>query len=120
MIVPMGGAPKQGEKVFYKIGEVATLTKLPAYVLRFWESEFNFLKPQKSRGKHRAYTQTDIETILEIKKMLYEEGYTIAGLKRHWYRRKRTGEKPGLSSEGVKKVRAELRSILTKLGSHGT
>ena len=84
----MGIESKHQEKVFYKIGEVADLTNLPSYVLRFWESEFIFLKPKKSQGKHRVYSKADIETVFEIKRMLYDEGYTIAGLKRYWYRKK--------------------------------
>jgi hypothetical protein len=75
----MGVGPRLGSKVFYKIGEVSQLTKLPAYVLRFWESQFSFLKPKKSRGNQRLYVQRDIETVLEIKRMLYEEGHTLEG-----------------------------------------
>ena len=108
----MGSEVKQNGKVFYKIGEVATITKLPAYVLRFWESEFNFLRPKKSRGKHRVYTQADVETVLEIKRMLYEEGYTIAGLKRYWYRRKRNDGMSSSTRERVKKAKTELQTIL--------
>ncbi len=51
----MGNEPRLGSKVFYKIGEVSKIAKLPAYVLRFWESEFSFLKPKKSRGNQRLY-----------------------------------------------------------------
>ena len=69
----MGTEPRLGSKVFYKIGEVSQLTKLPAYVLRFWESQCTFLKPKKSRGNQRLYVQRDVETVLEIKRMLYEE-----------------------------------------------
>jgi DNA-binding transcriptional MerR regulator len=69
----MGIEPRLGSKVFYKIGEVSLVTKLPAYVLRFWESQFPFLKPKKSRGNQRLYVKRDIETVLEIKRMLYEE-----------------------------------------------
>ena len=76
----MGTEPRLGSKVFYKIGEVSQLTKLPAYVLRFWESQFTFLKPKKSRGNQRLYVQRDVETLLEIKRMLYEEGHTSMAL----------------------------------------
>ncbi len=107
---------KQGDKTCYKIGEVARIAKLPAYVLRFWESEFNFLRPKKSQGRHRVYTQDDIETVIEIKRMLYEEGYTIAGLKRFWYRRKKsTNDTNMVSGDGVKKAKAELKNILKML-----
>lgn len=115
----MGGQSKRGEKTVYKIGEVAAMTKLPAYVLRFWESEFAFLRPKKSPGRHRVYTQVDIETVLEIKRMLYEEGYTIAGLKRYWNRRKRnsTQAESNIPRHRVERVKAELQAILTKLTS---
>jgi len=68
----MAAEPKLGSKIFYKIGEVSQLAKLPAYVLRFWESEFPFLKPRKSRGNQRLYVRRDIEQVLEIKRMLYD------------------------------------------------
>ena len=103
---------KQSGKTSYKIGEVASITKLPAYVLRFWESEFSFLRPKKSQGRHRVYSQADIETVIEIKRMLYEEGYTIAGLKRYWYRRKRGSSSTNVSGERVKKAKTELKNIL--------
>ena len=108
---------KLGEKAFYKIGEVSAITKLPASVLRFWESEFSFLRPRKSQGKHRVYDRQTIETILEIKRMLYEEGYTIMGLKRFW-RRRRAEAKPPVSSDRVERVRSELQDILGILNTH--
>ena len=60
----MGNEPRLGSKVFYKIGEVSQIAKLPAYVLRFWESEFPFLKPKKSRGNQRLYVRREVETVL--------------------------------------------------------
>lgn len=101
-----------GEKTFYKIGEVSTITKLPASVLRFWESEFSFLKPRKSQGRHRVYDRAMIETVLEIKRMLYEEGYTIAGLKRHWNRRRRMGEIVQVPPDRLDHIKLELKDIL--------
>jgi DNA-binding transcriptional MerR regulator len=112
VIAGMGVEAKHEEKVFYKIGEVADLTNLPAYVLRFWESEFIFLKPKKSQGKHRVYSKADIETVFEIKRMLYDEGYTIAGLKRYWYRKKRSGKAVQVPKDRVEKAKAELQGIL--------
>ena len=108
----MGAATKLEEKAAYKIGEVATITKLPAYVLRFWESEFMFLKPKKSQGKHRVYSKADIETVFEIKRMLYEEGYTIAGLKRFWSKKKREGKMTHVPKDRVEKAKSELKGIL--------
>ncbi len=111
----MGSGTKTEDKAQYKIGEVATLTDLPAYVLRFWESEFIFLKPKKSQGKHRVYSKADIETVFEIKRMLYEEGYTIAGLKRYWYKKGRDTDSVKVPKDRVGKAKAELRDILKLL-----
>ena len=111
---------KIGEKSFFKIGEVSAITKLPASVLRFWESEFSFLKPRKSQGRHRVYDRQTIETVLEIKRMLYEEGYTIVGLKRYWRRRRSQSQLAGLPSEKVAQVRNELQDILGILNSYST
>ena len=70
------------KKIFHKIGEVCELTKTEPYVLRYWESEFPFLAPEKNRAGQRIYTDEDIQTVLAIKRLLYEEGYTTAGARR--------------------------------------
>jgi DNA-binding transcriptional MerR regulator len=70
------------EKVFYKIGEVCQYTDTQPYVLRFWESEFPQLAPNKTRSGQRIYTRQDIDLVLRIKKLLYEEEYTIAGARK--------------------------------------
>jgi DNA-binding transcriptional MerR regulator len=114
----MAAEPKLGSKIFYKIGEVSAITKLPPYVLRFWESQFSFLKPQKSRGHQRLYLQRDVETVLEIKRMLYEEGHTIAGLQRFWARRGRHGKRKASPREAAKRIRGDLRAILKLLESY--
>ena len=67
------------DKLYFRIGEVASLCRLPAYVLRFWETEFPQLKPVKSSTGQRMYRQRDVENVLRIKKLLYDEGFTIAG-----------------------------------------
>src|SRR5450759_4993184 len=71
------------DKLYFRIGEVATLCHLPAYVLRFWETEFPQLKPVKSGTGQRMYRQRDVENVLLIKKLLYEQGFTIAGARQH-------------------------------------
>jgi DNA-binding transcriptional MerR regulator len=70
------------DKLFYKISEVSTITRLEAYVLRYWETEFPILKPKKSRGGQRVYEKKDIELVMQIKKLLYDDGMTIAGARR--------------------------------------
>ena len=114
----MAAEPRLGTKVFYKIGEVSAITKLPPYVLRFWESEFSFLQPNKSRGNQRVYVQRDIETVLEIKRMLYEEGFTIAGVKRFWARRGRHRGRRARPRELVERLKGDLKAILRILDSH--
>ena len=67
------------EKLYFRIGEVARLCRLPAYVLRFWETEFPQLRPVKSTTGQRMYRRRDVENVLRIKKLLYDDGFTIAG-----------------------------------------
>ncbi len=70
------------DKLYFRIGNVARLCSLPAYVLRFWETEFPQLKPNKGGTGQRLYRKRDVEIVLEIKHLLYEEGFTIAGARR--------------------------------------
>jgi DNA-binding transcriptional MerR regulator len=76
-------APEIPEKSLFRIGEVSRLTGTKAFVLRFWESEFPTLQPVKSPTGQRLYRREDIETVFEIKRLLYEEGFTIAGARKH-------------------------------------
>ena len=69
-------------KLFFKIGEVCELTETQPYVLRYWESEFQALAPAKNSSGQRIYRRRDIETVLRIKELLYDEGFTIAGAKK--------------------------------------
>src|SRR3989304_10270137 len=70
------------ERLYYRIGEVSRMTGLKPHVLRYWESEFKMIKPYKGGSLQRLYRKRDLELILKIKKLLYEEGFTIAGAKR--------------------------------------
>ena len=70
------------EKLFYKIGEVSRLVGVESYVLRYWETEFSFLNPRKSKSGQRIYAKNDVDLILQIKHLLYEEKYTIDGVRR--------------------------------------
>ena len=74
-----GPLPEIPDKLYFRIGEVARLLDLPAYVRRFWESEFPQLKPNKGGTGQRLYRRRDVETALEIRRLLYDEGYTIPG-----------------------------------------
>ena len=71
------------EQRLYRIGEVARLTELKPFVLRYWETEFPMLEPVKSSSGHRMYRQEDVDLVFKIKRLLYDEGYTIAGARRH-------------------------------------
>ena len=75
-------AKKIPNKLFFKIGEVCEITDTQPYVLRYWESEFPALAPAKNSSGQRIYRRRDIETVLRIKQLLYDEGFTIAGAKK--------------------------------------
>src|SRR5256712_5398361 len=70
------------DRLYFKIGEVAKLVGVKPYVLRYWETEFSVLRPGKTRARHRLYRRKDVETLLEIRRLLYAERYTIEGAKR--------------------------------------
>ncbi len=86
-------APEIPDKLFFKIGEVCELVGVQAHVLRYWENEFSMLQPQKNRSGQRTYRRRDVEMALRIRKLLYEEGFTIAGAKRKLMTEGRTGAK---------------------------
>jgi DNA-binding transcriptional MerR regulator len=69
-------------KIFYKIGEVAEVAGVRTSVLRFWESEFPFIKPQKSSSGQRLYSQNEVDLVLQVKHLLYTEKFTIEGVKK--------------------------------------
>ncbi len=98
------------EKLYYSISEVALMTDLEAYVLRFWEKEFPTLHPKKNRGGNRAYQKKDIEMVNRIKTLLYVENYTIEGARARLRSLKATPEKRMLITEArIKTTLAEIR-----------
>jgi DNA-binding transcriptional MerR regulator len=115
-----GGAsdPIIPDKLYFRIGEVAKLCRLPAYVLRFWETEFPQLKPVKSSTGQRMYRQRDVENVLRIKTLLYDEGFTIAGARQHLKAELKPAQRqdglpfPKQRSADLKKVRQGLQEIL--------
>ncbi len=70
------------DKLFYKIGEVSKISGVESYVLRYWETEFPFLSPRKNKSGQRVYVKKDVELILQVKKLLYQERYTIEGVRK--------------------------------------
>jgi DNA-binding transcriptional MerR regulator len=116
--------PDLSQKLYYTIGEVSELTGVKAHVLRYWENEFPQLRPRKGRGGSRRYRRGDIELLLTIRELLYEQGYRIEGARKHLeeQRRQGTGERkpaPQMSlgfadldpSEQIAQLRAELEEI---------
>jgi len=89
------------EKLFFKIGEVCELAGVQAHVLRYWESEFSMLAPQKNRAGQRVYRKRDVEMALRIKELLYEDQYTIAGAKKRLTNDLRGGKIKTAAGEGV-------------------
>jgi DNA-binding transcriptional MerR regulator len=83
--MPSNGAAAQTatEQGLYHIGEVSRVTDVKPFVLRYWETEFPMLEPVKNVNGHRLYRQEDVDLVLKIKRLLYDEGFTIAGARRH-------------------------------------
>ena len=108
------------DKLYFKIGEVARLVGVKPYVLRYWESEFSVLRPVKTRSRHRLYRRRDVETLLEIRRLLYAEGYTIAGAKRRLREGTRTAGTARVRAEGttLAEVRQELTDLCRMLEGH--
>lgn len=112
------------DKLYFRIGEVATLCNLPTYVLRFWETEFPQLKPTKSSTGQRMYRRRDVESVLLIKRLLYEEGFTIAGARERLKAEVRPAKSQNMlpfpkkaSADRLNHVRQGLREILQILST---
>lgn len=126
-------APQIPDRLFFRIGDVSEVTGVEPYVLRFWESEFPNLAPKKGSNGQREYRRKDVEMVLEIKRLLYDEGYTIAGARKALKdksRKKKREPRPrvqsalpgmaapaeGPSSEALSVIKKELKEILKLLG----
>ncbi len=128
--MPSNGTATQvaTEKKLYRIGEVSRLAALKPFVLRYWETEFPMLEPIKGSSGHRLYRQEDVDMVFRIKRLLYDEGFTIAGARRHLREHDGTDEterrSPNHSAEGSAQLlsrkmlldlRDTLRAFLTLL-----
>lgn len=105
-------------KLYFRIGEVAKIVGVKPYVLRYWETEFPILKPGKTPSRHRLYRRRDVETLLEIKRLLYEEGFTIAGAKKRLKDGEREGESLIIAQadpEVSLPIRSDQRKVLTAI-----
>jgi DNA-binding transcriptional MerR regulator len=114
------------DKLFYRIGDVSEITGIKPHVLRYWEAEFSGLHPRKNRAGQRIYERRDVELILEIKKLLYEQRYTISGAKKLLARQSKRGPKkssaakvPSDISAALKMCCQELRGLLDLLEHDG-
>ena len=101
------------DKLFYKIGEVSNIADIETHVLRYWESEFSFLKPRKNNTGQRVYSRKDLELVLNIKNLLYKDKYTIAGVKKKFGNS--TLKKTTVSIQTVQGIRKKLKDILDTL-----
>jgi DNA-binding transcriptional MerR regulator len=115
-------------KAYFRIGEVSQLAQTKPYVLRYWETEFPVLRPTKTKSGHRLYRRKDVEIVLEIKRLLYERGFTIVGARKQLNTGGRTVEnaeqqqlfRPPADGTGLREIQRELRSILTMLSRKPT
>jgi DNA-binding transcriptional MerR regulator len=112
------------DRLYFRIGEVGDLCRLPAYVLRFWETEFPQLKPTKSSTGQRMYRHRDVELVVRIRRLLYQEGFTIAGARQQLKIEARPAKAqnalpfpPRPRTSELKQVRQGLREILDLLNA---
>jgi DNA-binding transcriptional MerR regulator len=118
------------QKLYYRIGEVCRIVGVEAYVLRYWQTEFPSLAPRKNKAGQRTYRPKDIELLLAIRKLLYEDGFTIAGARKQLLRGPKAEAEPETARKGatpappgqpaasgqrLNQVREELENILTLL-----
>lgn len=134
--MPESKTPQIPDRLYFRIGDVSELLGVEPYVLRFWETEFPMLQPKKGKTGHREYKRKDVELLLEIKRLLYDEGFTISGARKALkdrVRSNRSGARRTAASQeaeqpqmkllpespqlrpGIERVKKELREILAML-----
>jgi len=107
------------KKLYYSIGQVSEITGLKQYVLRYWETEFSHLKPNKNSAGNRVYTPEDVENIKEIKKLLHDEKFTIKGARQHLKEMKSKNKVMNIDALSnmdislLKKVQSDIQDLLT-------
>ena len=110
------------DKLYYRIGEVEAITGIPAYVLRYWESEFKLLRPKKNPAGQRLYRKKDLELVLRIKSLLYEERLTLEGAKKRLRNESRgaqmdLGLRDAALGEALRRLRDRLRVLRDRLAT---
>jgi DNA-binding transcriptional MerR regulator len=103
--------PELPNKQYFKIGEVSRITGVKPHVLRFWETEFGAIRPQKTRSNQRLYRRQDVENLLLVKQLLYAEGYTIAGARRRLRELHKTPEQ----GDGARKILEDVRDGIAEI-----
>ena len=109
------------EKLYYRIGEVEAITDVPAYVLRYWESEFKLLRPKKNPAGQRLYRRRDLDLVLRIKTLLYDERLTLEGAKKRLLAEARGASQMDLGLRGavleetLRRLRARLQALRDRL-----
>ena len=117
----MSDQPPVAKKIYYSIGEVCDLSGLKAHVLRYWETQFDVLKPTKNRARNRVYRSRDVEVVLLVKHLPYDDKYTIEGANLKLIEMRRGGELKGSGRDvlagdflsGIKRELEELRDVMT-------
>ena len=118
-----GVTTEVAEKLYYRIGEVEAITAVPAYVLRYWESEFKLLRPKKNPAGQRLYRPRDLELVQRIKVLLYDERLTLEGAKKRLIAESRRtdqlefGMKEVAYAEALRRIRDRLGTLRARLGS---
>ncbi|MGH7279873.1 MAG: MerR family transcriptional regulator [Candidatus Rokuibacteriota bacterium] len=114
--------PDAAEKLYYRIGEVESLTEVPAYVLRYWESEFKLLRPKKNPAGQRLYRHRDLELVRRIKMLLYDERLTLEGAKKRLLAESRKGAeqlelgvREAAYAETLRRIRERLTALRGRL-----
>ncbi len=110
------------DKLYYRIGEVEAITEVPAYVLRYWESEFKLLRPKKNPAGQRLYRKKDLELVLRIKSLLYDERLTLEGAKKRLRSDSRAsqldlGLRGAALEETLRRLRERLRALREQLAA---
>ena len=100
------------DKLYFRIGEVADIVGVEPHVLRYWETEFRSIRPEKSRTGQRVYSRRDVEALLKVKGLLYGHGYTIAGAKK---KLRAEGVEPVAENEGASQEASRLREALLEV-----
>ena len=107
------GSREIPNKLYFKIGEVSQIVGVDPHVLRYWESEFTMIKPQRATSRQRLYRRVDIENLIRVRKLLYDQGFTIAGARQALKEEKKTGVRAG--DETPEKLVSSLKKELLDL-----